>query len=70
MKKDRKHNKQQRGRNRNIDTTTDESGLHVQHRPKGAEKTDASFSGGSPDEVGNSSRYANTSDNENEESRS
>lgn len=66
MSKEKKQNKQQRS-SRNIDMTTDESGLHVQHPPKGSEKMDASFSGGTPREEGNSSQYANTSDNEKNE---
>lgn len=64
MRKERKHTDEEQKR-RNNDITTDESGLHVQHPPKGSEKMDSSFSGGTDKEVGNSSRYANTSDNEN-----
>ena len=54
------------GSRQNVERNTDASGLHQQRAPKGADKMDESFS--KPDTnnqpAGDSSRYANTSDNE------
>jgi hypothetical protein len=65
MKEERNRKDNTRQSDRNIDTTTGKSGLHVQNPPKGAKATDSNFSNPAPDqEKGNSSRYANSSDNE------
>jgi hypothetical protein len=56
---------QQSIRSGSVDNTTDESGLHVQNPPKGAEQINESYSNGAPaDQKGDASNYANTSGNE------
>ena len=56
----------QNDQRKNISGNTDASGLHQKNPPKGADKMNESFSkpASGNAQPGDSSRYANTSDNE------